>query len=50
MDADTDHYSWEEIYHLFGVITRTHVAQPSHGELGSRPTPLTDLSPINVWF
>jgi hypothetical protein len=50
METDAEDYGWEEIYHLYGVCTELHDAQPSLGEVRSCPTPPTDFSGMKRWF
>lgn len=50
METDAEDYGWEEIYHLYGVCTEVQDTRPSLGEMGSRPTPLTDFYGTNKWF
>ena len=41
MDVDAEDCGWEDIYHLYGVRIEIPDAQPSQGEMGRSPTPLT---------
>ena len=42
METEVDHYSWEEIYHLYGIsIEVPDALLPSRGAKGRSPTPLT---------
>ncbi len=43
MEADAEHFGWEEMYRLLGVFEEDDDEQPSRGEKGRGPTPLTQF-------
>jgi len=51
MGSEAVDYGWEDVYRLYGVcVDLLDDTQPSQGESGSSPTPLTNFSQANRWF